>query len=161
MKGLMIIIALIAVVAVSACGMAKGRGKLPSTPYGSLGVGEGLGPRQEDQVSPLRSINGAALNGQALYAQHCLTCHQGDGYGVPNFQPALVNSAILGASAQGAVAYVMYGNNAVESEWDNPMPAFARLSDAELSALMTYAREMFIDKTIAPVTVADVAAVRE
>jgi mono/diheme cytochrome c family protein len=34
-----------------------------------------------------------APDGQKLYARHCLSCHQADGYGVPNLQPAIAGGA--------------------------------------------------------------------
>jgi mono/diheme cytochrome c family protein len=101
--------------------------------------------------------------GAAVYAANCLTCHQQDGGGVPNLQPALLGSAWLKGEPQALAAFVMTGGFGSENRKganDNVMPKFAALPDADLAAVLTYIRWNFGDKT-GPVTVADVAEARK
>ena len=88
------------------------------------------------------SLPAAAQDGAALYATHCLTCHQADGNGVPFMQPPLVGSEMLSGPAEGLIAFVLTGNQG-PSDWGNPMGSFAGLSDAELAAVLTYSRQAY------------------
>jgi mono/diheme cytochrome c family protein len=105
-----------------------------------------------------------ARTGEAVYQEHCLTCHQADGGGVPNLQPALLDSAWVKGEPQPLAAFVLTGgfNSASRTGGanHNVMPAFPQIPDAELAALLTYVRWNFGDKT-GPVSVADVAAARK
>ena len=106
----------------------------------------------------------APIAGQQLYARHCLTCHQSDGYGVPNLQPAIVGGTWVQGDAKALALFVMTGgfNSAErkESESHNVMPAFRQLPDAELAAILTYIRQKF-GGGASPVSEADVAVVRK
>jgi mono/diheme cytochrome c family protein len=101
--------------------------------------------------------------GAALYARHCLTCHQADGYGVPNLQPAIVGGQWVKGDARALALFVMTGgfNSAERKESDshNVMPAFAHLTDTELAELLTYVRRKFGDSGSA-ITAAEVGEVR-
>jgi mono/diheme cytochrome c family protein len=105
----------------------------------------------------------AAADGQKLYARHCLSCHQADGGGVPNMQPAIAGGAWVKGDPGALASFVMTGgfDSAArkESESHNVMPAFAQLSDAELAAILTYIRQKFGDGAT-PVSSSDVAAAR-
>ncbi len=102
--------------------------------------------------------------GQQLYAKNCLSCHQSDGYGVPNMQPAITGGAWVKGEPAALAMFVMTGgfNSAErkESESHNVMPAFRQLPDAELAAILTYIRQKF-GNGASPVSEADVAAVRK
>jgi mono/diheme cytochrome c family protein len=85
--------------------------------------------------------------GQELYGRHCLTCHQADGYGVPNMQPAITGGTWVGGDPRALAMFVMTGGfdsaSRKESDNGNVMPAFAQLSDAELAAILTFVRAKF------------------
>ena len=102
--------------------------------------------------------------GQQLYAKNCLSCHQSDGYGVPNMQPAITGGAWVKGEGAALALFVMTGgfNSAErkESESHNVMPAFRQLPDAELAAILTYIRQKF-GGGAPPVSEADVAEVRK
>jgi mono/diheme cytochrome c family protein len=102
--------------------------------------------------------------GEQLYAQHCLSCHQSDGFGVPNLQPAITGGAWVKGEVPALAMFVMTGgfNSAErkESESHNVMPAFRHLPDAELAAILTFIRRKFGDGA-SPVSEADVTAVRK
>ena len=101
--------------------------------------------------------------GQRLYAQHCLSCHQADGGGVPNMQPPIVGGTWVQGEVQALALFVLTGgfNSAERKDSDshNVMPAFRPLPDQELADILTYIRQRF-GKGASPVSAADIAAAR-
>jgi mono/diheme cytochrome c family protein len=101
--------------------------------------------------------------GQKLYGRHCLSCHQADGRGVPNMQPAIAGGTWVKGDPQALALFVMSGgfNSAErkESENSNVMPPFRQLPDEELALILSYIREKF-GGGAAPLSAADVAAAR-
>ncbi len=85
--------------------------------------------------------------GQKQYARHCLSCHQADGGGVPNMQPAIAGGTWVKGDAKALALFVMSGGfdsaGRKESENGNVMPPFRQLSDDELAGILTYIREKF------------------
>nr|WP_245969786.1 cytochrome c [Calidithermus roseus] len=72
-----------------------------------------------------------AKEGEGLYAQNCAGCHQPDGKGMPGTFPALAGNQNI-KDKTFHISTVLKGRGA--------MPAFARLSDRELAAVLTYER---------------------
>jgi mono/diheme cytochrome c family protein len=86
--------------------------------------------------------------GQRLYARHCLSCHQADGYGVPNMQPAIVGGSWVKGDPKALALFVMTGgfDSAQRKEGavsHNVMPPFRQLSDEDLAGILSYIREKF------------------
>jgi len=85
--------------------------------------------------------------GQRLYARHCLSCHQADGGGVPNMQPAIAGGTWVKGDPTALAAFVMTGGfdsaQRKDSAVDNVMPPFAQLGDEDLAAILTYIRQKF------------------
>ncbi len=105
----------------------------------------------------------AADDGAKLYQRHCLTCHQSDGYGVPNMQPAITGGAWVRGEIAPLALFVLTGgfDSAARRDGENTnvMPPFARLDDDELAAILTFIRATFGGGASA-VTAADVARAR-
>ncbi len=107
--------------------------------------------------------------GRALYERHCLACHQTDGGGVPDMQPALRGSPIVTGAPELLVRWTLIGTPEGRGPglWANAMPGFAQLSDRDLGDLLTYVRFAFAGtnagagEAITPVTYATVAATRK
>jgi mono/diheme cytochrome c family protein len=101
--------------------------------------------------------------GLRLYARHCLSCHQADGGGVPNMQPAIAGGTWVSGDAQALALFVMTGGfgsaERKESANDNVMPEFKQLPDADLAEILSYIRAKF-GAGASPVSAADVAAAR-
>ena len=101
--------------------------------------------------------------GQLLYKKHCLACHQADGGGVPNMQPAIVGGTWVKGDARALALFVMTGGfdsaSRKDSDVGNVMPPFQQLADEELAAILTFIRQKFGDGGSA-VSAADVAAAR-
>ena len=102
--------------------------------------------------------------GQRLYSRHCLSCHQSDGGGVPNMQPAIAGGTWVKGDAQALALFVMSGGFDSASRKDsalaNVMPPFRKLPDEDLAQILTYIREKFGDGA-SPVTAAQVADARK
>jgi mono/diheme cytochrome c family protein len=102
--------------------------------------------------------------GQKLYAAHCLSCHQADGGGVPNMQPAIAGGTWVKGDARALALFVMTGGfdsaSRKDSDVGNVMPPFRKLTDSDLAAILTFIREKFGDGAAA-VTAAQVAEARQ
>jgi len=118
-----------------------------------LACASGAAPAAEDTRPP----------GQRLYAKHCLACHQADGGGVPDMQPAIIGGAWVKGDARALALFVMTGGFDSASRKDsaagNVMPPFSQLADADLAEILSYIRQKFGDGA-SPVTAADVAEAR-
>ena len=78
--------------------------------------------------------------GEKLYAANCLACHQATGKGVPPAFPALDGSKIATGPKGAQIALVLAGKQGTA------MASFARLSDTELAAVITYTRTAWGNK---------------
>jgi mono/diheme cytochrome c family protein len=101
--------------------------------------------------------------GQRLYGEHCLSCHQADGGGVPDMQPAIAGGTWVKGDARALALFVMTGGfdsaSRKDSDVGNVMPPFRQLADADLAVILTYIRQKF-GGGASPVTAAEVAEVR-
>jgi mono/diheme cytochrome c family protein len=101
--------------------------------------------------------------GQQLYARHCLSCHQADGGGVPNMQPAIRGGTWVKGDPRALALFVMTGGfdsaSRKDSDVGNVMPPFRQLPDAELAQILTFIRARF-GNGASPVTEAQVAEAR-
>lgn len=82
------------------------------------------------------------IDGKALYAQYCASCHKDDGKGVEGIFPALVNSTIATGRATTLIHTVLKGKSGSAQQ----MPAFGFLPDEELSAVLNYIRNSWGNK---------------
>lgn len=100
----------------------------------------------------------AALDGAALYVQHCQACHQASGEGLKGAFPPLKGSPVVNdANAELMVQIILQGYNAREEY--AVMPAFPKLTDAEIVALTTHERSSWGNKA-APITADFVKKIR-
>lgn len=88
----------------------------------------------------------ATPDGETLYLTHCASCHQADGSGW-NFEiPSLTLSKKLRGKKITLIEFVLHGSDlraGFVTESIIPMPAFEALTNDELAALLTYARDAF------------------
>lgn len=71
-------------------------------------------------------------NGEAVYLKNCVACHQIDGKGAEGAYPALRGSVKVTGPVDPLIGFIQAGTSR--------MPAFAKLKDNELAALITYIR---------------------
>jgi len=74
--------------------------------------------------------------GEAVYQQQCVTCHQADGKGLPPAFPAIAGSSIAMGDVSAHLNRVVYGGGA--------MPPFGeQLTPIEAAAVITFQRNAF------------------
>ena len=85
--------------------------------------------------------------GRELYSQHCATCHQADGGGVPFMNPPLIDSVVVQGDPETLALWVLTGNSPddanYESDYEGFMPGFQHVSDEDIAAILTYVRQSF------------------
>ena len=114
------------------------------------------------QTSP--AMSATLARGQRVYKNVCITCHLGDGGGVPNMNPPLIKTEyVLGDKAR--LAHIVLAGLAEPIEIDGNdykqhMPAQDYLSDQEIADVLTYVRNSFGNKA-SLVRAAEVKAVRD
>jgi len=91
--------------------------------------------------------------GEKLYAANCVACHQATGKGLPPAFPPLDGSKVVGGPKDGQIAVLLKGRP------NTAMASFARLTDTELAAVITYTRTSWGNKS-GEVQPSDVKAAR-
>lgn len=122
-------------------------------------------PTNGTQSAALPAASSASTaNGQAIYVQSCLLCHQHDGGGVPNMQPSLIGSDVVKGDAELLIDLVLRGIGGqapalpASGKYAMVMPGVAQLSDQQIADLLTYIRQEYAQA--GPVSPEEVAAVR-
>lgn len=92
------------------------------------------GPREVDMM---------AL-GRRIYSQNCVACHQSSGRGIPGVYPSLVNVDWMQDNPERLVKVIHSGLagpiQVNGQDYNNAMTGFARLSDQQVAAVLTYLR---------------------
>ncbi|HET8886455.1 MAG TPA: copper-containing nitrite reductase [Salinimicrobium sp.] len=79
--------------------------------------------------------------GEKIYTQRCLACHQATGAGVPNAFPPLASADFLNADAKRAIKTVKHGLRGeitVNGQTYNGIMPPQNLSDEEIASVLTY-----------------------
>jgi mono/diheme cytochrome c family protein len=91
-------------------------------------------------------------SGKKVYTQHCMSCHQADGIGVPNVNPPLNCKKVTGDKNK-LIDIVIKGSATHEEingiAYNNVMPPNAGLDDQEIADVLTYIRNSFGNKASA------------
>jgi cytochrome c oxidase subunit 2 len=93
--------------------------------------------------------------GATVYAANCVACHQATGKGMPPAFPPLDGSKVVNGPKAAQLALVLEGKQGTA------MASFARLSDAELAAVITYTRNSWGNKTGEAIQPAELKAARK
>lgn len=108
--------------------------------------------------------NSTFFDGKETYETFCIACHQADGKGQIGVNPPLVGSDWVKDDKSKLIKTVLQGlTEPIEVngvKYNNAMPAFDYIEDAELATLLTFVRNKFGGMTDS-VTVAEVKLVRE
>ncbi len=93
--------------------------------------------------------------GNKIYAANCVACHQTTGKGMPGAFPALSGSKVVQGPIDAQINVLLNGRPGTA------MVSFARLSDSELAAVITYTKNSWDNNTGMIVQPADVKALRK
>ncbi len=119
---------------------------------GYLLFSEGFGPVELGDRRTLADLSGkvatttsnSVIDGQQLFATHCVACHQATGQGLPGVFPPLAGSEWVKGDARVLAHILLFGiNGPIEVQgkpFQGQMPAFAHLSDEELAAVGSHIR---------------------
>jgi mono/diheme cytochrome c family protein len=113
-------------------------------------------------AAPATPVATNTLNGQTEFAV-CAACHGQNGEGMPGVYPPLAGSEWVTGDPKVAIAIVLRGLQGpitVKGQsYNNVMVPWSALSDAQISAILTYARSSWGNNASA-VSIDEVAAVR-
>jgi mono/diheme cytochrome c family protein len=131
-----------------------------------LGVVQVHAPKKATVKKYTKNVPVSAVsmaNGQKLYKQYCLTCHQADGGGVPDMNPPLIGTSYVKGDKQRLIKVVLNGFMQpvdIDGEsYSNVMPPHNFLKDREIADILTFVRNSFTNKGTA-VTAIQVKTVR-
>lgn len=118
--------------------------------------------RERGELSAGGAPAGTAVDGAALYAARCASCHQADGRGLPGVFPPLAGSEWVSGADATMVAIVLQGVNGElrvgGQAFNGAMPAFkTQLDDTQAAAVISHVRQRFgAAGAVPPARVADV-----
>ncbi len=97
------------------------------------------------------------------YVQFCVDCHRQDGSGVPGIFPPLAQNASVASANPSTLLHVTLTGWKTAQTAAHPrvytMPAFARLSDQEISEILSFVRQSWGNNSVA-ITATEVKQVR-
>lgn len=79
----------------------------------------------------------AKEKGEKIYAANCVACHQANGKGMPPAFPSLSGSKVVLGPSEEQINVILNGRTGTA------MQSFARLSNSELAAVITFTRNSF------------------
>lgn len=96
----------------------------------------GTATQEVAKLEPVKIDPALAAEGQTLYEQNCVVCHQADAIGKPGFAPSLTNPEFLSvASDQFLMGTIRDGRAGTG------MPPFAHLGRTQVEAIVAYLRD--------------------
>ncbi len=108
-----------------------------------------------DDPSKVWVLADLVKRGESVYAANCVACHQASGKGAGPIKPLDGAAVVLDADKGKIINVLLNGQN------NGAMPAWKQLSDTELAAVMTYAKNTWSNQTQQIVQPADVQAARK
>ncbi len=108
-----------------------------------------------DDPSKVWTLTDLVKRGESVYAANCAACHQANGKGAGPIKPLDGSAVVLDADKGKMIHVLLNGQN------NGAMPAWKQLSDTELAAVMTYAKNSWSNKTEQIVQPAEVQAARQ
>ncbi len=119
----------------------------------TVGASAVAAPAEDD--NKVFTIAEAKEKGEKIYAANCVPCHQANGKGMPPAFPPLAGSKIVLGPSDQQINVVLNGRTGTA------MQSFARLSNSEIAAVITFTKNSFgnsVGKVIQP---ADIKSARK
>jgi cytochrome c oxidase subunit 2 len=108
-----------------------------------------------DDPSKVWELADLVKRGAGVYAANCAACHQANGKGAGPIKPLDGSAIVVDADKNKMINVVLHGAA------NGAMPAWAQLSDTDLAAVMTYAKNSWSNNTQRLVQPAEVQAARK
>jgi cytochrome c oxidase subunit 2 len=108
-----------------------------------------------DDPSKVWVLADLVKRGESVYAANCVACHQASGKGAGPIKPLDGSALVVDADKGKIINVLLNGQN------NGAMPSWKQLSDTELAAVMTYAKNTWSNQTQQIVQPADVQAARQ
>ena len=105
-----------------------------------------------DDPSKVWVLADLVKRGESVYAANCVACHQASGKGAGPIKPLDGSALVVDADKGKIINVLLNGQN------NGAMPAWKQLSDTELAAVMTYAKNTWSNQTQQIVQPAEVQA---
>lgn len=119
---------------------------------------QGAAPALAD-ASKVWTLDELKTQGEKVFAQNCVACHQANGMGIPGTFPPLAGSAIVTGDKGGPINVVL--NGIMKDGKPTAMQSFKQLSDVDLAAVLTFSRNNWSNKVGDFVTPAEIKAARD
>jgi cytochrome c oxidase subunit 2 len=108
-----------------------------------------------DDPSKVWTVADMVKRGESVYAANCAACHQANGKGAGPIKPLDGAAVVLDADHKKTIQVLLNGQN------NGAMPAWKQLSDTEIAAVITYAKNSWSNKTDQVVQPSEVVAARK
>ena len=108
-----------------------------------------------DDPSKVWELADLVKRGESVYNANCMVCHQASGKGGGAIKPLDGAAVVVDADHSKMIAVLLNGQN------NGAMPAWKGLSDTELAAVITFAKNSWSNKTEQVVQPAEVVAARK
>ena len=108
-----------------------------------------------DDVAKKFSMAEAKSAGEKIFGANCAACHQSNGKGMPPAFPPLSGAKIVQGPVDAQVAVLLKGRPGTA------MQSFARLSDSDIAAVITYTRNAWANNAGTVVQPSDIRAARK
>lgn len=118
-----------------------------------------------DRRTPIAAPQADAVDGGAIYAGNCASCHQANGQGLPGVFPPLDGSEWVLGRPEIPIQILLHGlGGSIEvagKRYQGVMPPFgSQLSDAEIAAVLSHVRGSWSNQA-GPISAEDVARERK
>ncbi|NBP45843.1 MAG: cytochrome c, partial [Betaproteobacteria bacterium] len=107
-----------------------------------------------DDPSKVWTMDEIVKRGEKVYAANCAACHQPNGKGGGPIKALDGSALVLDADKLKTIKVLLNGQN------NGAMPAWKQLSDTDIAAVISYAKNNWSNKTGQVVQPADVKAAR-
>lgn len=108
-----------------------------------------------DDPSKVWELADLVKRGESVYAANCVACHQANGKGAGPIKPLDGAAVVLDADHSKMISVLLNGQN------NGAMPSWKQLSDTELAAVITYAKNNWSNQTQQIVQPSEVVAARK
>jgi cytochrome c oxidase subunit II len=114
-----------------------------------------LAAAKQDDPAKVWAMADIMARGEKAYASNCAACHQASGKGAGPIKPLDGAAVVLDADKGKMINVLLKGQN------NGAMPAWKQLSDTDLAAITTYAKNSWSNKTGQLVQPSEVLAARK